>query len=324
MILAADIGGTKTHLGLFTDEGNGPVRLATYRNADHEHPTDLVRDFLSEGGAEVHYACLAVAAPVADGAVTGVNLPWPVYAHEIVELLHVPGVRIVNDLEANAHGIAALGPDDIAVLNDGDPEATGNAAVISAGTGLGEAGLYWDGERHHPFATEGGHTDFAPRSELEAALCAHIEAEYGHASYERVCSGMGLANIYRFLGGPATEARAISEAALDGTDERAGWALELMVSIYGAEAGNLALKVMATGGVYVGGGIAPKILPKLSDGAFMRAFVDKGRFRARLERIPVRVILNEKAALLGAARSAAAALAGTGIPSERLTLVRSE
>jgi glucokinase len=324
MILAADIGGTKSNLGLFTDGGEGPVRLATYRNAEHEHPTDLVRDFLSENGAEVHYACLAVAAPVASGAVTGVNLPWPVYAHEIVELLHVPGVQVVNDLEANAHGIAALGPDDFVVLNEGDPEASGNAAVISAGTGLGEAGLYWDGERHHPFASEGGHADFAPRSELEAALCAHIEERYGHASYERVCSGMGLVNIYTFLGGSPNDPREISRAALEGSDERASWALDLMVSIYGAEAGNLALTVMATGGVYLGGGIAPKIMPKLTDGAFMRAFVDKGRFRARLERIPVRVILNDKAALLGAARCAAAALAGSRAPVERPTLVRSE
>jgi glucokinase len=324
VILAADIGGTKTHLGLFTDEGEGPVRVSTYRNAEHEHPTDLVREFLAEGDADVHYACLAVAAPVAAGAVSGVNLPWPVYAHEIVELLHVPGVRIVNDLEANAHGIAALGPDDFVVLNEGDPEATGNAAVISAGTGLGEAGLYWDGVRHHPFASEGGHADFAPRSELEAALSAHIQELYGHASYERVCSGMGLANIYSFLGGPDEDPRVISRAALDGTDERASWALDLMVSIYGAEAGNLALKVMATGGVYLGGGIAPKIVPKLVDGTFMSAFVDKGRFRARLERIPVRVILNDKAALLGAARCALAARAGSDAAAARPTLVRSE
>jgi glucokinase len=324
VILAADIGGTKTHLGLFTEEGNGPVRFSAYRNAEHEHPIDLVRDFLSGDGAEVHYACLAVAAPVAAGVVSGVNLPWPVYADEIVELLHVPSVLLVNDLEANAHGVAALRPDDFFVLNEGDPDATGNAAVVSAGTGLGEAGLYWDGERHHPFASEGGHADFAPRSELEAALCSHIEEQYGHASYERVCSGMGLANIYSFLGGPAQDPRVISQGALDGTDERASWALDLMVSIYGAEAGNLALKLMATGGVYLGGGIAPKIVPKLMDGAFMRAFVDKGRFRARLERIPVRVILNDKAALLGAARCAVAALAGSRGPVERLTLVRSE
>lgn len=322
MILAGDIGGTKTHLGLFAPDGNGPLRLSTYRSADYAHLADLVGDFLSVHNAEVRYACLAVAAPMADGKGSVVNLPWPVYAHEIVERLRLPGVRVINDLEANARGVAALGPEDFVVLNEGDLDATGNAAVISAGTGLGEAGLYWDGERHHAFASEGGHADFAPRSELEAALCSQIELEYGHASYERVCSGMGLANIYRFLGGPDADPAAISQAALNG-DERAGWALDLMVSIYGAEAGNVALKLMATGGVYVGGGIAPKILPKLTNGAFMRAFVDKGRFRPLLERIPVRVILNEKAALLGAARCARSMLSGAEAAGERLTLVRS-
>jgi glucokinase len=323
MILAGDIGGTNTRLGLFDGQGDQPVRLSTYRSGDYEHLADLVRDFVSVHEADVQSACLAVAASLVDGEGSGVNLPWPVHTNEIAELLQLPGVRIINDLEANAHGIAALGPTDFAVLNEGDPQAAGNAAVISAGTGLGEAGLYWDGDRHHPFASEGGHADFAPRSELEAALCSQIEAEFGHASYERVCSGMGLANIYRFLGGPALDPAAISHAALDGSDERAGWALDLMVSIYGAEAGNLALKVMATGGVYVGGGIAPKILPKLSGGAFMRAFVDKGRFRPLLQRIPVRVILNETTALLGAARCALARLNGSQATGERLTLVRS-
>lgn len=323
MILAGDIGGTKTNLGLFTDEGDRLLRLSTHRSADYADLAELIRDFLTVHDADVRYACLAVAAAVSGGKGDGVNLPWPVDADELVERLGLPGVRVINDLEGNAHGIDALGPDDFAVLNHGDPHATGNAAVISAGTGLGEAGLYWDGERHHPFACEGGHTDFAPRSELEAALCSQMELEYGHASYERVCSGMGLANIYRFLGGPDTDPATISRAALNGSDERAGWALDLMVSIYGAEAGNLALKLMATGGIYVGGGIAPKILPKLEAGAFMRAFVDKGRFRHLLERVPVRVILNEKAALLGAARCASAALARVEAPGERLTLVRS-
>jgi glucokinase len=323
MILAGDIGGTKTHLGLFVDGSDETLRLSTFRSSDYEHLSELVGDFLSVHRAEVRYACLAVAAPIVDGAGSGVNLPWPVRAHELADDLHLPGVRVINDLEANARGVAALGPDDFAVLNEGDPRASGNAAVISAGTGLGEAGLYWDGERHHAFASEGGHSDFAPRSELEAALFSQMELEFGHVSYERVCSGTGLANIYRFLGGPAAEPAAIAQAGLDGTEERASWALDLLVSIYGAEAGNLALTLMATGGVYVGGGVAPKILPKLRDGTFMRAFVDKGRFRSMLERIPVRVILNEKAALLGAARCASATLAGAEAAGERLTLVRS-
>ena len=228
-------------------------------------------------------------------------------------------VGLLNDLEANAWGIAALADNDFAVLSPGDPAATGNAAVISAGTGLGEAGLFFDGVRHRPFATEGGHADFAPRNELEVELWRFLAVEYGHVSYERVCSGMGLVNIERFLrrqtGKPrpyslerqmagGDSAAAISGAALDGSDAVCDEALDRFVSIYGAAAGNLALKLMATGGVYLGGGIAPKILPRLQEGLFMRAFEDKGRFDDLLARIPVKVILNDKTALLGAARHA--------------------
>jgi glucokinase len=305
MILAGDIGGTKTHLALFTDEGDGPLRLSTYRSGDHDGVASVVEAFLSEGHATIRHACFGVAGPVQNGQGEATNLAWPVHASQLQQILGVRSVRLINDLEANAHGVAALGPDDFVTLNDGDPNALGNAAVISAGTGLGEAGLYWDGERHHPFATEGGHVEFAPRTPLEANLQRQLAKVYGHVSYERVCSGMGLTNIYRFLGGGEADPHAISEAALDGSDLRAVRALDLLASVYGAEAGNLALKVMATGGIYLGGGIAPKILPKLLDGTFMRAFLDKGRFAARLERIPVRVILNDKAALLGAARCAA-------------------
>jgi glucokinase len=325
MILAGDIGGTKTHLALFTDDGEGPLRLSTYQSAEYDEPTSLVETFLSDHAGEVRYACLGVAGPVADGAVSSVNLPWPVYAHELVEVLDLPGALVINDLEANAWGISALGSEEFAVLNEGDPEARGNAAVVSAGTGLGEAGLYWDGRIHRPFASEGGHTDFAPRSKIEAALWRDLVADYGHVSYERVCSGGGLANIYRFLGGPAADPGAISRAALERSDDRAVRALDLMVSIYGAEAGNVGLKFMATGGIYLGGGIPPKILPKLADGSFMRAFTDKGRFSSLLERIPVRVILNDKAALLGAARCAVDALARqTAVAPYPPTLARSE
>jgi glucokinase len=324
LILAGDIGGTKTHLALFTDDGNRLLELATYPTAERDMPF-MIEALLSKSSAEVRHACLGVAGPVRDGRSSAVNLGWPVDAAEVADFIGVPAVEVINDLEANAHGIAALGPDDFALLNAGDPEASGNAAVIAAGTGLGEAGLFWDGERHLPFATEGGHADFAPRNELEVELCRRLASETGHVSYERVCSGMGLESIYRFLGGPATSAGEISRAAAEGTDECAVEALNLMVSIYGAEAGNLALKVMATGGIYLGGGIAPKILPKLSDGTFMRAFTDKGRFSSVLERIPVRVILNDKAALLGAARCAAAAIApAEAAHSDHLTLARSE
>ena len=306
VILAGDIGGTNTRLALFDGGSREPAALATYPSGRHSGLDEMVDVFLAEHPAAVERACFGVAGPVRNGrCVDTTNLAWPVNGPSLARALGLPEVSLLNDLEANARGIVALGPEDFAVLNEGDPDARGNAAVISAGTGLGEAGLHWDGERHRVFACEGGHTDFAPRSELEVELWRFLTAELGHVSYERVCSGMGLVNIYRFLGGPPVEGGEISRAALAATDERAVRALDLMASIYGAEAGNLALKVMATGGVYVGGGIAPKILPKLADGTFMRAFLDKGRFRALLERVPVRVILNDRTALIGAALCAA-------------------
>jgi glucokinase len=277
-----------------------------------------VRAFLEAHPAKIDRACFGVAGPVRNGYVKTTNLAWPVEAASLAAVLGLERVELVNDLVANAYGIAELGPNDVATLNEGDPAAGGNAAVISAGTGLGEAGLFWDGTRHHVFASEGGHTDFGPRNDAETALRAHLAAQHAHVSYERVCSGMGLVAIYGFLrsgGEPepgwltAEMAQhdaggVISKAGLEGRDPVCVRALEMMVSIYGAEAGNLTLKLLATGGVYLGGGIAPQILPKLRDGEFMRAFVAKGRFAELLEHVPVHVILNDRTALLGAARLA--------------------
>jgi glucokinase len=332
MILAGDIGGTKTHLALFDCDLSESVALEVYPSREHTGLEEMLAAFFSEHPADVESACFGVAGPVRDGRVETTNLAWCVDAWSLARELGLESVGLVNDLEANAYGIAALVPADFAVLQPGEPGTTGNAAVCSAGTGLGEAGLYWDGEQHRPFACEGGHTDFAPRSDLEVELWRFLAAERGHVSYERVCSGMGLVNVYRFLvavsgAAPAVDldAAMISQAALDQSDDTCVRALDLMVSIYGAEAGNLALKIMAAGGVYLGGGIAPKILTKLSDGTFMRAFADKGRFSSLLEDIPVRVILNEKAALIGAARYAAAALDDpSSFSSHHLTLARSE
>jgi glucokinase len=233
--------------------------------------------------------------------------------------LGLKSVGLINDLEANAWGIAVLEAKDLVVLNEGAADASGNAAIISAGTGLGEAGLYWDGKQHRPFATEGGHTDFAPRSRLEMDLLEYLLKEFQRVSYERVVSGPGLLNIYRFLrdAGRGEEpgwlarrmrgedpAAVISRAALDGESDLCAQALDLFVSMYGAEAGNLALKVMATGGVFLGGGIAPRIIRKLEEPAFLNAFTAKGRMKPLLQAMPVRVILNDKTALLGAARFA--------------------
>ncbi len=313
MILAGDIGGTSTRLALFEGEELEPAALEIYASREHDGLEQMVRAFLADHPEKVERAAFGVAGPVRGGRCADTtNLAWPVDAADVARVAGTDGVILLNDLEASAHGLVALGPDDLAVLNQGAPGAIGNRAVVSAGTGLGQAGLYWDGERHHVFATEGGHTDFAPRNELEEGLRRSLAREHGHVSYERVCSGLGLVNVYRYLLDTSGEApavaldgAAITRAALEQDDETCSRALDLMISVYGAQAGNVALTLMATGGVYLGGGIAPKILPRLREGGFMRAFVDKGRFSSLLERIPVLVILNELTALLGAARVAA-------------------
>ncbi|MBV8052129.1 MAG: glucokinase, partial [Acidobacteriaceae bacterium] len=253
------------------------------------------------------------------------NLPWIIESKHLADKLGLAGVSLINDLEANAWGISTLQAKDLISLNTIKSSPIGNQAVISAGTGLGEAGLYWDGTRYHIFASEGGHADFAPRDELQMELLRYLIAHFGHVSYERVVSGPGLVNIFYFLrdtkrgteptwlteemaqGDPAA---AISRAASEGQCPLCEQALDLFVSIYGAEAGNLALKVKATGGVYLGGGIAPKILTKLAGPLFMQSFLAKGRMQALLETIPVRVINNDSTALMGAARCAAATLSG--------------
>jgi len=310
MDIAGDIGGTHTRLALFDPGAAGPAAVEIYSSRDHDGLEAMIGAFLATHPAHVERACFGVAGPVQNGHVKTTNLAWPVDARKVARLLGIERVGLVNDLYANAYGIADLGPGDIATLRDGDPSMGGNAAVISAGTGLGEAGLFWDRHRYHVFATEGGHTDFAPRNDQENALRAYLARNHAHVSYERVCSGMGLVAIHDFLTGREgvgvgrTGASGITKAALDGSDELCVRALDMMVSIYGAEAGNLALKLLATGGIYVGGGIAPRILEKLRAGPFLEALDAKGRFAELLSRIPVHVILNDRTALLGAARLA--------------------
>jgi glucokinase len=321
MILAGDIGGTSTRLGLF-EVKNGFTCAAleqTYPSRKYQSLTQVVEAFLEARPSEVKHACFGVAGPVQHGRVTTPNLPWEIDAASMARELNLSSVKLINDLEANAYGIAVLKPQDFMVLNEGSPKAEGNAAVISAGTGLGEAGMYWDGTRHHPFACEGGHADFAPRDELETELLQHLRAKFGRVSYERVLSGPGLLRIYEFLRDtgrgevPAELTKAlcdgdpsvvISQTGLKGTYEICVKALSLFVSFYGAEAGNMALRLMATGGIFIGGGIAPKILPMMKMPSFMVAFADKGRMRPLLEAIPIKVILQEKTALLGAAQRA--------------------
>lgn len=317
MILAGDIGGTKTLLALYEDAGEAPspVREESYRSGDFPSLEDVLRAFLDRAPhAALRAACLAVAGPVIDGRSRITNLPWELDEGRLAGTLG-SRVKLLNDLEGAAHGLLSVRPDQLEVLQRG-VKRQGNMALIAAGTGLGEAILVLAGERYHVVASEGGHADFAPRTDREMALLGYLRNEYGRVSYERVLSGPGLHNIYRFLRetGFAAEpewlrerlaardpSAAISEVALSAGHPLCTAALELFVSIYGAEAGNLALRALALGGVFVAGGIAPKILPALRDGAFVDAFADKGRLADLLQSLEVSVVLDPRLTLMGAA-----------------------
>jgi len=321
MILAGDIGGTNARLAYFQPR-NGHLRLISERvfpSRDYSELGEIVAKFLADAAARPEVACFGIAGPVRNGRVETSNLPWIVEQSRLAKQIRLPATVLINDLEANAWGIAALGANDITPLNQ-VATALGNQAVIAPGTGLGEAGLFWNGRQHQVFACEGGHADFAPQGDLQSDLLRFLAGRYRHVSYERILSGPGLVNVYEFLRGkhageePAgfsaqlkqgDAAATISRAALKGTNPLAERALDLWISVYGAEAGNLALKLMATGVIFLGGGISPKILPKLMGPLFMKAFLEKGRLRPLLENIPVQVITNDKAGLLGAARCAA-------------------
>lgn len=322
MILVGDIGGTNSRLALFEVVGGALREIVREVFPSRGDPSldAIVAKFCKGQAARVTHACFGVAGPVRDGRVQAVNLAWSVESASLARQLGGVEVWLINDLEANAYGIAALSPADFAALNAGQDGATGNQAVISAGTGLGEAGLIRVGRQHIPFASEGGHADFAPADELQIDLLRFLMREQAHVSTERVLSGPGLHNIYRFLrdSGRAEEPEwlareladgdapaIISRVAMEGRAEICVQALEVMVAIYGAEAGDVALGLMATGGVFLGGGIAPKILPRLQSRTFLDAFRAKGRLGDLVASIPVRVILNDSAALLGAGRCAA-------------------
>jgi glucokinase len=319
MILAGDIGGTNARLAYFQSQ-NGNLQIISERifpSREYSELGEIVTQFLTEAASRPQIACFGIAGPVRNGRVETSNLPWVVEQSRLARQIHLPAILLINDLEATAWGIAALGQDDFVPLNS-VPRSAGNQAIIAPGTGLGQAGLFWDGSQHRVFACEGGHCDFAPQDELQIELFQFLQGRYGHVSYERVISGPGLVNLYEFLcnkAGSKTEKSAvphvdaaaeISRSALNDTDPLAEEALDLWISIYGAEAGNLALKTMATGGIFLGGGISPKILPKLKGPSFMEGFLNKGRLRPLLESISVQVITNDKAGLLGAARCARA------------------
>ncbi|MER3523400.1 MAG: glucokinase [Ignavibacteria bacterium] len=321
MILAGDVGGTKTNIASFDVADGRVVRrlVKRYRNSEYRSLLAIIQEFRTEAGMTIDCAAFGVAGPVVNGRCEATNLPWVVDAREIASTLGVAQVGLINDLEATAYGILQLQETDTLGLNVGTAAPHGTMAVIAAGTGLGEGGLIWNGTRYQALASEGGHTDFAPRNELEIDLLRYLLSMYKRVSYERVVSGMGIVNLYRFfrtrLGTPEPKwlkdelttgdaASAIATAALAGKDEACRRAMDLFVSLYGAEAGNLALKLLATGGVYVAGGIAPKILPLLQQSTFMDAFSEKGRLSALVKSMPVHVVLNDNAALYGAAHFA--------------------
>jgi glucokinase len=327
VILAGDVGGTKTALAIFEPRRRAlaVVREGVLPSQSHATLDDAIRQFLADGPpVSIEAACVGVAGPVIDGRCSATNLAWVIDESSLAESLSTRRVKLVNDLEATGHGILGLKPSALVTLQAGESRK-GTMALIAAGTGLGEVLLPWDGRRHRVVGSEGGHGDFAPRTDVEIELLRFLRREFGRVSYERVVSGPGLHNIYRFLlasgGTPEADwlkermetgdpSAVIAEAALDNRDTRAVQALNLFVSMYGAEAGNLALKALAVGGIFVGGGIAPKIRAKLEDGTFITAFRDKGRLSEMMAAIPVHLVLEPRAALLGAAAVARSLLAG--------------
>ena len=346
MIVAGDIGGTKTYLGLFDwqEARVAPIREEKFWNADFESFEEILEEFLQppapadeDDGEEaentesdedapeisptmpLHAACFGVAGPVVDNRCRATNLPWTIDGHALTETLNTScGVRLLNDVEAMAYGVLVLEPEETEVVH-GEPQEAGTKVLIAPGTGLGEAMLYWDGEQYHALPTEGGHSSFAPTTDLEIDLLRYLRTSFLHISFERVLSGTGLHNIYQFLRDtkkneptwfaerlPTGDPPAIiTEAGLAGKPDICVQALDVFVSVLAAEAGNCALKTLARGGVYLGGGIAPKIIDKLRDQRFAQAFISKGRYKRLLSSIPVHVIMNDKAALLGAASVAA-------------------
>jgi glucokinase len=325
MFLAGDIGGTKTVLAIYEEAGDSLATVCEAVFPSRSYPTldAIVDEFLRDQpqNVAIRAGCLGIAGMVIDGKTRTTNLPWNVEEAALADRIGATRVKLLNDLEAAAYGMLFLKPDESVVLQSGASEhRSGNVGVLAAGTGLGEAMLFWDGQNYHPIASEGGHADFGPRTSLEIGLLQYLGDQFkGHVSWERVLSGPAFQNIYRYLRDAGHEREepavakqmanedpnaTISRLGLEGTDPLCVATLELFCSIYGSEAGNVALRSVATGGVFLGGGIAPKILPALGRGAFTEAFSAKGRYREFLERIEVRVVLNPRAPLLGAAHYA--------------------
>ncbi|HEY9682245.1 MAG TPA: glucokinase [Drouetiella sp.] len=321
IILAGDVGGTKANLAFYELKSARLNLLVQKQFPSNEYADlhELIAEFIEETNRRADHVCIAVAGPVVNGTCHATNLPWVIDAAVLAQRLKLNKVELMNDLEANAHGIYELSDEDFVTINQGDKKKHGNVGVISAGTGLGEAGIIWEDRKMRPFASEGGHCDFAPNGQIQFELLQYLHKKFNHVSCERVLSGQGLKNIYDFLrdenkfeepswlreslktgDAPAI----ISEHGLKGETPICVEALNIFTDIYGAEAGNLALKLMATGGIFIGGGIAPKMIKKLEEPRFLEAFLEKGRLRSVLETVQIKVIMNDKTALLGAARCA--------------------
>lgn len=322
MILAGDIGGTKTNLAVYSHKAglDAPLAEATFPSRRYESLVPLVQEFVRNTHLSIGQAVFGVAGPVVNGKAEVTNLPWQLEEQQLAQSLSLQRVKLLNDLESIANAVPALRAADVHTLHPGDPQPHAPIGVVAPGTGLGEAFLTWDGARYQAHPSEGGHTSFGPLDAEQIELLRFLLGRHRHVSYERVCSGMGIPNLYAFLKetGRCPEPDWLAQELAEADDPtpvivNAGLArpadapicrkvLELFVAILGAEAGNLALKTLATGGIYLGGGIPPRVLPVLEEGAFLAAFQAKGRFAQLLEQIPVHVILNPKAALLGAAQ----------------------
>ena len=313
MILAGDLGGTKSNLGLFEVSQGRLEMLLSRRYPSHGYATaeEVIQAFASEAGGKISAACFGVAGPVVENTVRATNLAWVVDGAKLASRLQLERVTILNDLEATAYGLRVLSPADFASLRDGVAAPHSNQALIAAGTGLGEAILFWDGTRHLPMATEGGHADYAPHTDQEILLMQCLKKTLDRVEVETIISGRGFPEIHRFLDASVTHP-SFGDATQDPSPEITAHALagscpvcvrtvEMWMGIYGAEAGNLALRAVARGGIYVAGGIAVKILPMMTDGRFANAFTDKGKLHSFLASIPISIVLNENAPLLGAA-----------------------
>jgi glucokinase len=322
-VLAGDIGGTKTVLALY-ERGSSldaPIAHKTFPSNQFSALEGVIDAFLSEHPARVSAAAFGVAGPVLNGAARITNLPWAMSERDLGAHLRTSSAKLLNDLESIANAIPVLAPDDVAALNAVEPTPQGAVGVVAPGTGLGEAYLVSSPDGYRAHASEGGHCDFAPNTELEIEMLRYLLPIFdGHVSYERVCSGIGIPNIYKFmqwsgfaelseietaLANVADPTPVIMTNAMSATPSpRCKATLDMFCSVLAAQAGNLALTVMATGGLYLGGGIPPRILPALQRGSFLQSFLNKGRLRSLMERVPLRVITNPSAALLGAARVA--------------------